>query len=61
MIGTVDGKVGFFSLQNIKDFNINQNSFFDLVEIGSKINCCRVVASIRKFAFGCVDGRCCIS
>ncbi len=61
MIGTADGKIAFLNLNNLPNLKIpDSNSMYDIIEIGSKFQCSKILASSMMYAFGCVDGRCCV-
>lgn len=59
MICSADSKVGFINLSNLP--NIKLPEMFAIIEVGSKINTCKVNAKKMVYAFGCVDGRCVIN
>lgn len=62
MIGTADSKIGFMNISSLPNLKIpDNNSWFDIIEIGSKFTCAVIKARGKFFAFGCSDGRCSIS
>lgn len=61
MIGTRDNKIGFINLNNLPNLKIPTSSeMFDIIEVGSKFTCSKILASKSVYSFGCSDGRCMI-
>lgn len=62
MIGSGNSKIGFINLSNLPNIKIpDNNAMFDIIEIGSKFTCSRILANQKIYALGCSDGRCIIS
>lgn len=62
MIASADSRVGFINMGNLPNIQIpDSNTMYPVIEVGSKIQSCKINAKEMMYGIGCVDSRCLVS